>query len=79
MQTIKQELLELCQVQVAFWEKFRKEVELISDEDDINVIEKWNSFFKDNVEAVHKLIDKKMSIEHKDVQEKIKQGLIVVS
>ena len=77
--TIKQELLELCQVQAAFWEKFRKEVELISDEDDISVIEKWNSFFKDNVEAVHKLTDTKMSIEHKDVLERFKQGLIVVS
>lgn len=54
---IKQELIELCKVQVAFWEKFKNETELIPEDDDASIVLKWDSFFKDNVESVNKLID----------------------
>ena len=65
---IKQELIELCEVQMALWEKLKKETELILENDDVSVVLKWNTFFKDNVEAIYKLSDTKMHIKETEEQ-----------
>lgn len=62
MENIKQELIELCDAQISLWQNLKNEVELISEEYDINVVLKWNSYFKDNVAAIYKLSDVKNHI-----------------
>lgn len=61
---IRQELIELCVDMVGFWEQLKKEVELIPEIDRDKVVHKWNTYFKDHVESVDKLINTKMHIEN---------------
>lgn len=75
---IKQELIELCEIQVALWGKLRKETELIPNEDDASIVLKWNTFFKDNVKAVYKLTDTKMHIKEVEEQLIMKRELFYV-
>lgn len=72
---IKQELIELCEIQMALWKKLKEEAELISENDDVSVVLKWNTFFKDNVEAVYKLSDTKMHIKEAEEQLVMKRKL----
>ena len=69
MENIKQELIELCDVQISLWQNLKNEVELISEEYDINIVLKWNSYFRDNVAAICKLSDVKEHI--KEVENKL--------
>ena len=60
---IKKELIELCVDMVGFWEQLKNEVELIPEEKLDEVVHKWNTYFKDHVETVDKLVNAKMHIE----------------
>lgn len=60
---IKKELIELCDSMIAFWSKFKREVEEISETDKISIVLKWHSFFENNVEAIEKLTKTREHIE----------------
>ena len=72
---IKKELIELCDSMIAFWSKFKREVEEIPETDKVSIVLKWNSFFKDNVEAIDKLIKTRKHIEQVENKLIIKQEL----
>lgn len=72
---IRQELIELCDSQIDFWSKFKRETEEISDADVVNIVLEWRSFFKDNVGAIEKLIDTRMHMEQVENELIIKQEL----
>lgn len=72
---IKKELIELCNSMIAFWSKFKREVEEIPETDKVSIVLKWNSFFKDNVEAIDKLIKTRKHIEQVEYKFIIKQEL----
>lgn len=72
---IKQEIIELCDSMIAFWTKFKRETEEIPETDKVSIVLKWNSFFKDNVGAIEKLIDVRMLIDQIRDKLVIKQEL----
>ena len=57
IQTIKELLLELGDDQIVFWRKFCNEVKDISDENEQELLDKWNTFFKENKASIDKLIN----------------------
>ena len=60
---IKQKIIKLCDDMIAFWQKLKEEVEMISSENDMKIICKWDSFFEDNYKSIGELSDVKKYID----------------
>ena len=72
---IKKELIELCDSMIAFWSKFKGEVEEIYETDKVSIVLKWHSFFEDNIGAIEKLSKTREHIEQVENKLIIKQEL----
>ena len=57
IKSTKEEMLELGTVMVDFWKGFHAEVLAIPPENEIDLYMKWSTYFKENVDSIHKLID----------------------
>ena len=61
--SIKQMIIKLCDDMIVFWTKLKEDVEVIPDEDNCEIINKWYGHFEDNSEFVGELSDVKRYIE----------------
>ena len=72
---IKQEVIELCNDMIIFWNGLQKEVEKIPDQNKDDIVIKWKSYFPENRDAISKLVVTKMHIEAIK-EELIEHGLL---
>lgn len=59
---IKQEIIELCDDMVAFWEQFKAEMEAIPSKDEADIILKWHDYFQEHSDVVARLSMTKRNI-----------------
>lgn len=60
---IKEEVTELCNDMIVFWERLLEEVERIPDQNQEAVVLKWKRYFPEHSDAVSKLSFAKMHID----------------
>lgn len=60
---IMQEIIELCDDMVVFWEQFKAEVEAIPSEDEADLVLKWHDYFQTNSAVVANLSMTKRNID----------------
>ena len=72
---IKQKIIELCDNMIAFWQQLKKEVEVISSEDNAELVCKWYDYFQEHSDTVGKLSETKLSIKEVERQLIIKREL----
>ena len=56
---IKNMIIKLCDDMIAFQQKLKKEIEVIPDENNTEVLCKWDNFFEENIEPINELSDVK--------------------
>lgn len=56
---VKQKVTKLCDDMITFWQKLKEEVEAIPNENEIEIICKWDNYFQDNYETIGELSDVK--------------------
>lgn len=74
---IKQEIMDLCDVSVEFWKRFKEEIDSIPDNDNVELVLKWKNFFVENNAMTIKLIETKLYAETIS-EELIMQGKLFI-
>lgn len=60
----KQEIIDLCDDFVVFWQQFKEEVNKIADGDNAELVLKWKNYFVEHNGTTLKLIKTKLHAEH---------------
>lgn len=74
---IKQEIMDLCDVSVEFWKRFKEEINSIPDDDKVELVLKWKNFFVENNAMPLKLTETKLYAE-KITRDLIMQGKLFI-
>lgn len=72
---IKRKIIELCDNMIVFWEQFKREIEIIPDEDNAELVCKWYDYFQEHGDTIGKLSETKWSIKKIERQLIMKQEL----
>ena len=64
---LKNEMENLCNTQIEFWNEFRNALVAMDDYTDKEICEVWHKYFRENNEMVQKLIKVKMAIDKIEV------------
>ena len=72
---IKQEIIELCNDMITFWDGLQREVEKIPNRNQEDVVLKWKSYFPEHHDAISKLSFAKMHIDRLE-KEFIERGVL---
>ena len=74
---IKKEIFDLCDASVEFWVRFKEEINAVPDDDEAELVLKWENFFAEHPEMFTKLTGTKLHIEQitKDL---IMQGALCI-
>ena len=60
---IKQEIMELCDSMIAFWQQLKKKVDAIPKEGSVELVCKWYDYFQEHSDTIGKLSNTKYDIE----------------
>ena len=73
--SIKQEIMELCNDMIIFWDGLEREMMKIPNQNQDDIVLKWKSYFPEHHDAISKLIFVKMHIEELE-RELIEKGVL---
>lgn len=69
---IKQNIIELCDEMMTFWQNLKEKMESISKEDKATVVCEWSNYFIDNSHTIGKLSEVKMNVDQ------IKEKMVMI-
>lgn len=72
---IKQEIIDLCDISIEFWQQFKKEISAIADDDKAELVLKWKNYFVEHNEFALKLTETKLYAEA-ITENLIEQGIL---
>lgn len=72
---IKQEIIEICDDMISFWDGLKRKIKQIPNEDTTEIVCKWNDYFPEHSNTTINLIKTKMDIELVE-RELIKTGVL---
>lgn len=74
---IKQEIMDLCDISIEFWKRFKEEINSIPENDKVELVLKWKNFFVENNAMPLKLTETKLCAEE-ITKELIMQGKLFI-
>lgn len=72
---IKQEVIELCNDMIIFWDGLQREIKKIPNQNQEDIVLKWKSYFPEHKDVISKLSFAKMHIDSLE-REFIERGVL---
>lgn len=72
---IKQEIIELCNDMIIFWDGLEREMMKIQNQNQDDIVLKWKSYFPEHYDTISKLTFAKMHIDNLE-RELIEKGVL---